>query len=71
MSRQQSQKKGSRSEGQKLMRAREGYESLPPSQQAGGAFAGNKRKTFTDRDVSLKRTNKSQRVQRSHSAGDR
>ena len=48
------------------MRAREGYESLPQSEQAGGAFGGHKRKTASDRDVSLKRTNKSQRVQRSH-----
>jgi hypothetical protein len=38
MDQQQSQKTGKRSDAQKLDRAREGYEAIPPSQPVGGAF---------------------------------
>jgi hypothetical protein len=53
MEEQQSQKSGSRSEGQKLERAREGYEAIPPANPVAGAFGEHKRDTPGDQDVSL------------------
>jgi hypothetical protein len=53
MSEQQSQKRGIRSEAQKEMRAREGYEPLPPSNAVAGAFGENRRETPTDQDLAL------------------
>jgi hypothetical protein len=53
MSEQQSQKRGARSEAQKEMRVREGYDPIPPSKAVGGAFGENKRATPTDQDLAL------------------
>jgi hypothetical protein len=53
MSRQESQKRGSRSEAEKQARARNGYAPLPPSNEVRGAFGGQRRKESTDQDVSL------------------
>lgn len=53
MSRQQSQKHGVRSEAQKMQRAREGYEPMPPSQPVPGAFGEHKRDTPSDQDLAL------------------
>jgi hypothetical protein len=53
MSEQQSQKRGVRSEAQKEMRAREGYDPIPPSNPVGGAFGEHKRDTPTDQDLAL------------------
>jgi len=36
------------------MRALEAYESLPASNQVGGAFGGKQRKAARDRDIALK-----------------
>jgi hypothetical protein len=53
MSQQQSQKQGVRSEAQKMERAREGYEPIPPSQPVAGAFGEHKRDTPSDQDLAL------------------
>ena len=53
MGEQQSQKRGVRSEAQKEARGREGYDPLPPSNEVGGALAGNRRDSQTDEDLSL------------------
>ena len=53
MSEQQSQKRGVRSEAQKEMRARDGYEPIPPSNPVAGAFGEHKRDTPTDQDLAL------------------
>ena len=54
MSDQQSQKSGSRSEAQKMDRARAGYDPMAPANEVAGAFGGdNERDTPTDRDTAL------------------
>jgi hypothetical protein len=53
MSEQQSQKRGIRSEAQKEMRAREGYEPVPPANPVAGAFGENHRATPTDQELAL------------------
>ena len=58
MSEQQSQKSGSRSEAQKLDRARAGYDPMAPANEVAGAFGGERdtpadRDTPTDRDTAL------------------
>ena len=53
MSEQQSQKRGARSEAQKEMRAREGYDPIPPSKPVAGAFGEQRRGTPTDQDLAL------------------
>lgn len=53
MSKQESQKRGVRSESQKEMRARESYSPLPPSNEVRGAFGGHERREETDEDASL------------------
>lgn len=54
MEEQQSQKRGIRSEKQKMERAREGYEPIPPAQPVAGAFGGRTGDTATDQDVALR-----------------
>jgi len=54
MGEQQSQKRGVRSEGQKLDRAREGYDPLPASKPVAGAFGEHSSETATDQDVALR-----------------
>lgn len=54
MGEQQSQKRGVRSEGQKLDRAREGYDPLPASQPVAGAFGEHSSDTASDQDVALR-----------------
>ena len=54
MSEQQSQKKGVRSEAQKVERAREGYEPIPPSNPVAGAHGEKERDTVTDQELALK-----------------
>ena len=54
MGEQQSQKRGVRSEAQKLERAREGYDPLPPTQPVAGAFGEQSSDTATDQDVALR-----------------
>ena len=53
MEEQHSQKRGLRSEAQKLDRARDGYEAIPPSNPVAGAFGERKRETPTDQDLAL------------------
>jgi len=53
MSEQQSQKSGSRSEAQKMDRARAGYDPMAPANEVAGAFGGEERDTPTDRDTAL------------------
>ena len=48
MSTQRSQKKGSRSEGQKQMRARDGYDPIPASKAVGGATGQSQSKSRDD-----------------------
>lgn len=60
MSEQHSQKHGVRSEAQKMQRAREGYEPIPPSQPVAGAFGENKRDTPTDQDLALSLSEKTE-----------
>lgn len=54
MSEQQSQKSGVRSEAQKTMRAREGYDPIPPSNPVGGAFGDPSPDSSSDQDLALK-----------------
>jgi hypothetical protein len=54
MSEQQSQKSGVRSDAQKMERARQGYEPIPPAKPVAGAFGNHKSKTATDQDVALR-----------------
>jgi hypothetical protein len=54
MSEQQSQKRGVKSDAQKMERAREGYDPIPPSQPVAGAFGDHKkRNTPTDEELAL------------------
>jgi hypothetical protein len=64
MSEQQSQKSGVRSEAQKMERAREGYETIPPAQPVAGAFGEHKSDTATDQDVALRLNEKHAREKR-------
>jgi len=64
MSQQQSQKSGVRSDAQKEMRAREGYEPVPPANPVAGAFGENQRNTPTDQDLALSLEEKRSRNQR-------
>jgi hypothetical protein len=64
MSEQQSQKRGVRSEAQKEMRAREGYDPIPPSNPVAGAFGEHKRDTPTDQDLALSLEDKRARKSR-------
>lgn len=54
MGEQQSQKRGLVSEGQKLDRAREGYDPLPASQPVAGAFGEHSSDTSSDQEVALR-----------------
>jgi hypothetical protein len=54
MGEQQSQKRGIRSDAQKMERAREGYEPIPPAQPVAGAFGDHASDTATDQDVALR-----------------
>ena len=58
MSTQQSQKKGSRSEGQKQMRARDGYDPIPASKAVGGATGKPGPKSHSDKEHSMKANEK-------------
>lgn len=53
MSNQQSQKRGIRSEDQKLDRARQGYEPLPASNPVAGAFGKHQPDSESDQDLTL------------------
>jgi hypothetical protein len=64
MGEQQSQKRGVRSEGQKLDRAREGYDPLPASQPVAGAFGEHSSDKATDQDVALRLDEKHARESR-------
>jgi hypothetical protein len=63
MSTQQSQKRGLRSEDQKMERARDGYEPIPPAQPVAGAFGEHDRNTSTDEDVASRKVVGDQRQQ--------
>ena len=56
MSEQQSQKHGLRSEAQKMDRARDGYEPIPPSNPVAGAFGDRERDSITDQELASKTT---------------
>lgn len=71
MSRQQSQKRGIRSDAEKQMRARSSYESIPPSNAVGGAFGEHTADIDTDEDVSLRMREKQTRKKRSVGEGTR
>jgi len=58
MSEQQSQKRGVRSDSQKLDDAREGYDATGSTSRQDGAFGQQTRKRETDRDVALKQGDK-------------
>ncbi len=64
MSEQQSQKHGVRSEAQKQMRARSGYDPVPPANPVAGAFGENRRDTPTDQDMALSLEEKRARNER-------
>jgi hypothetical protein len=53
MSNQQSQKRGIRSEDQKLDRARQGYDPLPASNAVAGAFGKHEPEGESDQDLAL------------------
>lgn len=54
MEEQQSQKRGVRSDAQKVECASEGYETIPPAQPVAGAFGEHKDEKGTDHDVALR-----------------
>lgn len=56
MSEQQSQKHGLRSEAQKMDRARDGYEPIPPGNPVAGAFGDRERDSITDQELASKPT---------------
>jgi hypothetical protein len=58
MSEQQSQKRGVRSDSQKLDDAREGYDAMGSTSRQDGAFGKQTRKRETDQDVALKQEEK-------------
>jgi hypothetical protein len=58
MSEQQSQKRGVRSDSQKLDDAREGYGATGSTSRQDGAFGEQSRKRETDQDVALKQGDK-------------
>ena len=60
MSKQQSQKRGVRSEAQKEEKARDRYAPIPPANAVGGAFGERNRDTPTDEDASLAANTKNQ-----------
>lgn len=64
MSRQESQKRGIRSDAQKQQRAREGYDPIPPSNEVGGAFGRNEPDRQSDEDLSLSQNEKRARKER-------
>lgn len=64
MSEQQSKKSGTKSEAQKLARAREGYDPLPASQPVAGAFGEQQQEMQSDQDVALSVDEKSRREDR-------
>jgi hypothetical protein len=70
MSEQQSQKRGVRSEAQKEMRAREGYDPIPPSNPVAGAFGEQERDTPTDQDLALSLEEKRARRSRQQHDGE-
>ncbi|HEX6728738.1 MAG TPA: hypothetical protein VF074_01950 [Pyrinomonadaceae bacterium] len=51
--RQESQKRGIRSDAQKQQRARKGYDPIPPSNEVGGAFGRHEPDRQSDEDLSL------------------
>ncbi len=55
MSAQQSQKRGLKSEDQKLERARDGYQPIPPANPVAGAFGERDRNTSKDEDVASRK----------------
>ena len=70
MDEQHSQKSGVRSEAQKMERAREGYEPIPPAEPVAGAFGDHKSKTATNQDVALRINQKHARETRNTDQGD-
>ena len=70
MGEQQSQKRGVRSEGQKMERAREGYDPLPATQPVAGAFGEHSSDTATDEDVALRLDEKHARQSRNANERD-
>ena len=58
MSEQQSQKRGMRSEDQKLDRARQGYDPLPATQPVAGAFGKHEPAGESDEDLALNKNEK-------------
>jgi len=56
MSEQQSNKTGLRSSGQKEERARERYESVPPSNAKPGSFGSEIDEVESDQDLALKQS---------------
>lgn len=70
MSEQHSQKRGVRSHAQKMERAREGYDPIPPAEHAAGAFGEHKTETATDQDVALRINEKQTQKNRSSEQPD-
>jgi hypothetical protein len=67
MSRQESQKRGIRSDAQKQQRARKGYDPIPPSNEVGGAFGQHEPDRQSDEDLSLSLNEKRAREKRDRS----
>ena len=61
MSRQESQKRGVRSDAQKQARARKGYEPIPPSNPVGGAHGRHEPAGQSDEEQSLEIHNRNQK----------
>ena len=58
MSKQQSQKRGVRSEAQKMDDAREGYDAMGATSRRDGAFGKQTKKRQSDQDLALTREEK-------------
>ena len=65
MSSQQSQKRGVRSQAQKVTSARDAYQPIPPANPVEGAFGEHDSESATDEEVSLRLNEKAVRKNRS------
>jgi hypothetical protein len=68
MSTQESQKRGVRSEAQKEMRARNGYNPIPPANPVDGAHGEHAPDSPSDEDVSLRLNEKALRKSRARAS---
>jgi hypothetical protein len=70
MSDQQSQKRGKRSDAQKITTARNDYEPIPPANHVAGAFGKQQQQSPTDRDLAYSIDEKRQQDEHPDTTGE-